>query len=399
MIAVSVGVVVGAPLAVTSVTAPAGATTITGAHSLTDKVSVTYQKPGKSKTTDVHVLAWNDFHGNLDPGTLNIYGQYAGGAAYLSKAVKDLQAKYGRNVATVTAGDNIGAAPLVNSLFDQEPAEVIANLMHVDYMSVGNHEFDKGYTELLRMQNGGCGASDCNAKPYTVQKRNGKLTTTNVYPGTTWKYLSANVVRNDTGRTLFPAYGTKTYFPAGYGRPFQVGFIGEVLQSTPTIVTPTGVEGLTFQDEAAAANKAVAAMKRRGIKIPILVIHQGGFQTTTQTTTNNCAGSLAGSDIEAIAKKLDPSIKVIISGHTHAEYRCTITTTASDGSTVTRLITSAASFGRILSDLTLTVDNRTGELVSAAATNSVVTNSTNADTKTARVADPTKQDPVVEKVV
>src|SRR5690349_5794739 len=106
MIAVSVGVVVGAPLAVTSVTAPAGATTITGAHALTDKVSVTYAK-SKTKTygtTDVHVLAWNDFHGNLDPGTLNIYGKYAGGAAYLAKAVKDLQAKYGKNVATVTAG-------------------------------------------------------------------------------------------------------------------------------------------------------------------------------------------------------------------------------------------------------------------------------------------------------
>jgi 5'-nucleotidase len=399
MIAVSVGVVVGAPLAVTSVTAPAGATTITGAQALTDKVSVTYKKPKTYGTTDVHLLAWNDFHGNLDPGTLNIYGKYAGGAAYLAKAVKDLQAKYGKNVATVTAGDNIGAAPLVNALFDQEPAEIISDLMHVDYMSVGNHEFDKGYQDLLRMERGGCGASDCNAAPYTVENPDGTISTKQYYPGTNWQYLSANVVRNDTGKTLFPAYGTKTYWPADDGKAFKVGFIGEVLQSTPTIVTPTGVAGLTFQDEATAANKAVADMKKKGVKIPILVIHQGGFQTTTQTSTNNCAGSLAGSDIEAIAKKLDPSIKVIVSGHTHAEYRCTITTTASDGSTVTRLITSAASYGRILSDLTLTVDDKTGELAAASATNNVVVNATNADTKTARVSDPTKQDPTVEKVV
>jgi 5'-nucleotidase len=399
MIAISLATVVGAPLAVAGTSNSANAATIAGAHSLTDKVSVTYQKPKQYGTTDVHLLAWNDFHGNLDPGTLNIYGKYAGGAAYLAKAVKDLQVKYGKNVATVTAGDNIGAAPLVNSLFDQEPAEIIANLMHVDYMSVGNHEFDKGYKDLLRMERGGCGASDCNAAPYTVQNPDGSLSTRQYYPGTTWQYLSANVVRNDNGKTLFPAYGTKTYYPSDDGKPFKLGFIGEVLQSTPTIVTPTGVQGLTFEDEATAANKAVADMKKKGIKIPILVIHQGGFQSSTQTTTNNCAGNLAGSDIEAIAKKLDPSIKVIVSGHTHAEYRCTITTTASDGSTVTRLITSAASFGRVLSDLTLTVDDKTGELAAASAANTVVENSTNADTKTPRVADPAKQDPTVQKVV
>ena len=78
---------------------------------------------------------------------------------------------------------------------------------------------------------------------------------------------------------------------------------------------------------------------------------------------NGCAGNLAGSDIAEIAKRLDPSIKVIVSAHTHAEYRCTITTP--DG--VTRLITSASSFGRILSDITLTIDDKSGELVAASA--------------------------------
>src|SRR5256714_5707229 len=145
---------------------------------------------------------------------------------------------------------------------------------------------------------------------------------------------------------------------------------------------------MDFTDESDASNKAARDLARHGVKIPILVIHQGGFQTGPDTALNGCAGNLAGTDIEKIVKKLAPSIKVIISGHTHAEYRCTITTNG-----VTRLITSAASFGRILSDLTLTVDDRTGQLVSAAATNSIVENALNASGPgVIRQDDPSKAD-------
>jgi 5'-nucleotidase len=155
------------------------------------------------------------------------------------------------------------------------------------------------------------------------------------------------------------------------------------------------VAGLTFSDEAQAANKAVKALARKGVQVPILVIHQGGTQTGTVTAPDGCAGNLAGSPIEQIAQQLDPSIKVIISGHTHAEYRCTITTNG-----VTRLITSAASFGRILSDLTLTVDDRTGKLVAASATNTIVENALNTPgTGVVRQDDPSKADPTVAAVV
>ncbi|MCO6010196.1 bifunctional metallophosphatase/5'-nucleotidase [Actinoallomurus purpureus] len=393
LIAVALGAVAAAPLAVTG-SQPAGAVTIAGARTLSDKVTVDWagkHRPGR--TTDVHLLAWNDFHGNLEPAGLNIYGKYAGGAAYLAKAVRDKQAEYGAREATVMAGDNIGASPLVNGLFNEEPATIMANLMNVDFSSVGNHEFDKGKTELQRVQNGGCAPTGCKGAPYDV-KRHGRWTTTNTYPGADFQYLSANVTDKATGKTLFPAYGIKR-FPAVGGRSVRVGFIGEVLQATPTIVTPTGVAGLDFTDEAEAANRAVKQLARQGVHVPVLVIHQGGFQTGTLTAPNGCAGNLAGSDIEAIAKKLDPSIKVIVSGHTHAEYRCTITING-----VTRLITSAASYGRILSDIKLTVDDRTGTLVSADAANSVVENALNAPGPgVTRKDDPSKADPAVAKVV
>jgi len=144
-VVISVATVLLAPLATTG---GADAVEISGARSLSDTVHVNFadRKPGG--TSDVHLLAFNDFHGNLEPAGLNIYGRFAGGAAYLAKAVQDKQAQYPREV-TLFAGDNIGAAPLANALFDEEPATIVSNHMNVDVASVGNHEFDKGAAELV----------------------------------------------------------------------------------------------------------------------------------------------------------------------------------------------------------------------------------------------------------
>jgi 5'-nucleotidase len=387
--AVAVAVVVVAPLAAPNRQATGGVT-ISGARSLSDQVSVSYGTVDKHSTSDVHLLAFNDLHGNLEADGLNLYGRFAGGAAYLAKAIKDRQAQYGKRQATIFAGDNIGASPLANGLFFEEPVTIATNLMHADLGSVGNHEFDKGSAELLRIQNGGCKPVDgCTGAPYALA--NGK--TTDVYPGADFQYLSANVVVTATGKTLFPAFRTKT-FRSDSGQRFQVGFIGEVLEATPTIVTPTGVAGLTFQDEADAANRAVKRLQSQGVKTSVLVVHEGGFQQAP-AALNGCNGNLAGSAIADIASRLDPAIKVIVSAHTHAEYRCTIT---SGG--VTRLITSASSFGRILSDITLTVDDKTGELVASSANNVLVENALNTPGPgVTRIPDPSKEDPQVQAVV
>jgi 5'-nucleotidase len=386
--ALALGVVIAAPVAAPN-SASSGGVSISGARTLSDTVSVSFSSK-QTKTTDVHVLAFNDLHGNLEAAGNNMYGHFAGGAAYLAKAIKSKQAQYKGHEATVFAGDNIGASPLANGLFFEEPNTIATNLMNVDFGSVGNHEFDKGSAELKRIQNGGCRPVEgCTAAPYL--RRNGS--TTNVFPGADFRYLSANVVVDATGKTLFPAFGVKEFMASNHTE-FGVGFIGEVLESTPTIVTPTGVAGLTFQDEADAANRTVQKLKAKGVKTSVLVVHEGGAQTAP-ATLNGCNGILAGSPIVDIASRLDPSIKVIISAHTHQEYRCTITTGG-----VTRLITSAASFGRILSDITLTIDDKTKELVAASATNSIVDNALNTPgTGVVRQPDTSKEDPAVQAVV
>jgi 5'-nucleotidase len=392
LVAATLAAAIAAPLATSG--GPAGATMITGANNLSDQVRVQFKpKPPKPRrTTDVHLLGFNDFHGNLEAAGLNVYGRFAGGGAYLTKAIKDRQAQYGELQATLMAGDNIGASPLINGLFFEEPSTIVTNMMNVDFASVGNHEFDKGKDELLRIQNGGCKPdAGCTAAPYTLPDGS----TTDVYPGADFQYLSANVIVNDTGETLFPAYATKR-FKSDSGKKFRIGFIGAVLEGTPQIVTPAGVAGLTFIDEADAANQAAFEMKKRGVRTQVLVIHQGGFQTPAPTGPNTCQGLLAGSDILEIAQRLDPIIKVIVSGHTHAEYRCLVTTP--DG--VTRLITSASSFGRVLSDIKLTIDDKSGELVAADATNVIVENALNAPGPgVVRVPDPSKEDPLAAAVV
>ena len=392
LMAIALCVVLVVPLA-----APSGAPQrprilITGARTISDRVAVTFASAKDRPTTDVHLLAFNDLHGNLEATSgLTIYGKFAGGAAYLAKAVEDRQALYGDKQATLFAGDNIGASPLANGFFHEEPITIASNLMNVDFASVGNHEFDKGATELLRIQEGGCHPVDgCTGAPYALADGG----TTDVYPGADFQYLSANVRVDATGQTLFPAVGVKE-FESNSGTDIKVGFIGEVLEATPTIVTPTGVAGLTFQDEAVAANRAARELRTMGVRIPVLVIHEGGFQSSP-SALNGCGGNLAGSAIADIASRLDDQIKIIVSAHTHAEYRCTITT--ADG--VTRLITSASSFGRILSDLTLRINDRSGTLVSASAENVIVENALNTPAPgVQRIPDTSKEDPAVQAVV
>ncbi|MDQ3077664.1 MAG: bifunctional metallophosphatase/5'-nucleotidase [Pseudomonadota bacterium] len=303
----------------------------------------TTPRPVASGPVEVQILGINDFHGNLEPPKSSVEATLAdgravkvpaGGVAYLAGAAKALRAGQPYSV-TVSAGDMIGASPLASALYLDEPTIAAMNAVGVDYNAVGNHEFDKGSAELLRMQRGGC-EKYTNKAPCAVEP----------FAGASFGFLAANVVRQD-GTTLFPGTAIKDF------GALQVGFIGMTLKETATLVTPAGVAGLTFADEAATANAAVPALRLAGADAIVLLIHQGG-RSSGAYNDKSCPGF--DGDIVPILEKLDPAIDVVVSGHTHAAYICERPRAGARP----LLLTSAGRYGTLISDIRLTVDPRRG---------------------------------------
>lgn len=312
----------------------------------------------------IKIVAFNDFHGQLEsPGTLRVNPGAAtpnvavGGIDWMAGYIANLKSQ-NPNTVVVSAGDLIGATPLISSLFHDEGTIETMNRAGLEFNAVGNHEFDEGKDELKRMQSGGCHPTDPNSC------QGAAVGTPVPFEGAKFKFLAANVVETATGKTLFPSYAIKSMGGV------RVGFIGMTLKETPTIVTPSGVAGLEFKDEAATVNALIPKLRARGAEAVVVLIHQGGTVPTTQSvnTINLCDGGLNGSPIKAIVNQLDDEVDLVISGHTHQAYNCLIANKAG------RLIsvTSANAQGRVLTNIDLNVDNASGEVTSVTANNIVV---------------------------
>src|SRR3982750_1247178 len=239
--------------------------------------------------------------------------------------------------------DTISASPVSLVYFLDEPTIEAMNLMGLQLASVGNHEFDKGSAELLRMQKGGC-AKYTTRVPCRLEP----------FKGAKFEYLAANVLRED-GSTIFPATAVRQIGPV------KIGFIGMTLKQTGTLVTPAGVAGLHFVDEAATANALVPTLRAAGADTIVLLIHQGG-KTPETYKLDDCDG-LSG-DILPILDQLDPAIATIVSGHTHNAYACEI-----DRGGAHRLLTSAGKYGYFVTDIRLAFDPSTHRLLAEHAQN------------------------------
>jgi 5'-nucleotidase len=324
-------------------------------------------KKGRHSIRTIKIVAFNDFHGQLEsPGTLRLnpsspgndpLNPPVGGVDWMAGYIANLKSQ-NPNTVVVSAGDIIGATPLVSALFHDEGTIETMNRLGLDFNSVGNHEFDEGKNELNRMQTGGCHPTD----PNTC--RGADVGTPVPFEGAKFKFLAANVVETATGKTIFPSYAIKKI------KGIRVGFIGMTLKETPTIVTPSGVAGLSFLDEAATVNALIPKLRARGVEAVVVLIHQGGTVPTTQSvsTINLCDGGLNGSPIKAIVNQLDDEVDLVVSGHTHQAYNCLIAN--KDGRQIS--VTSANAQGRVLTDINLSVDKSTGEVSAVTATNIVV---------------------------
>ncbi|MBD9701059.1 bifunctional metallophosphatase/5'-nucleotidase [Streptomyces caniscabiei] len=327
-------------------------------------------KPGKEKPAryqDVQLLSFNDLHGNLEPPagssgrvthvhedghteTIN-----AGGVEYLATHLREARRADDYTI-TAAAGDMVGASPLISGLFHDEPTIEALNGLDLDVTSVGNHEFDEGAKELARLQKGGCHPTDgCYVK--------GKK-----FKGADFPYLAANVIEKKTGKPLLKPYWVWKK------NGVKVGFIGVTLEDTPGVVSAEGVKGLKFKDEVQTINKYAKELERQGVKSVVALIHEGGLPAS-QSYNYDCDSPGAGDGISGpivdIAKNLTPKVDAVVTGHTHAAYACTI----NDPAGKPRMVTSAASFGRLYTDTTLTYDRKTGDISRTAvdSANHVVT--------------------------
>jgi 5'-nucleotidase len=298
---------------------------------------------------DLRILAINDFHGNLRPpaGGIRIADPDdktklvtvpAGGAEQMASLVKQLREGHPNNI-FVAAGDLIGASPLLSAMFHDEPTIESLSMMGLELSAVGNHEFDEGKDELLRMQNGGC---------HPIDKCQGPQP----FAGAKFHYLAASTFDKATGKTILPPYEIREF----EGVP--VAFVGLTLKGTPDIVSPVGVEGLEFRDEAVTVNALVPELAARGVEAIIVLIHEGGFPSGDY---NECPG-ISGPIVD-IVKELDSAVGVVIRGHTHKAYVCDI-----DG----RLVTSGDKFGTLVTAIDLKLDRATKKIIGAKANNVIV---------------------------
>ncbi len=331
----------------------------------------------------VKIVAFNDFHGNLQsPGRLGASAHAAerpavGGADALAAWVARLESQNPNHV-VVGGGDFVGASPLVSALFFDEPTVEALNQVGVDFTSVGNHEFDKGAAELKRLQSGGCRQTNGRPDPNSCKGLGSRMPGT--FDGARFQWLAANVVERATGKTLLPAYGVKSF------EGIPVAFIGMTLKGTPGIVSPTGVAGLEFRDEADTVNELVPKLRAQGIEAIVVLVHQGGVQTGAGVgDINGCDAGLkasdgSDSDIGQIVRRLDDAVDLVISAHTHAAYNCSANA-ANAGVRATGLpnragrlvpVTSASSYGRVLTDIDVTLDPKTHDIVAVSPVNRLV---------------------------
>jgi 5'-nucleotidase len=273
---------------------------------------------------ELQMLAINDFHGNLE-APKDDYG----GAAYLAAQLRLAEAGAEHTV-IVSAGDLIGATPLISSLFHDEPTIEFANLIGLDYHGVGNHEFDEGKAELLRMQQGG-------PHPVDGESPGGPFT------GAEFRFLAANVIDDDSGDTLLPAFAVEYYG----GVP--VAFIGLTLEDTPSVALSSAVAGLTFMDEAETINALVPQIRAQGVEAIVVIIHEGGYPADGgEDDCKDFRGPIVG-----IVERTHPAVDLFVTGHTHRHYLCRL-----NG----RPVTSTGNAGRFFTSIGARLDRASGDM-------------------------------------
>jgi 5'-nucleotidase len=286
----------------------------------------------------VRLLGVNDFHGHLEAPRPGL-----GGVAWL-KAHLDRATVPGRTI-RVHAGDMIGASPLISSWFHDEPTMEAGNELGFDVGTLGNHEFDEGGDELIRILQGGRRSG-----PEALKRdASGELVNTSSpgYAGASYPYIAANTLDHQ-GALDLPPYAVIER--AGV----KVGFIGVTTPSTPTFLLDRHAARFRFTDISAAVDRWVPALRERGVQAIVVLAHAGG-----PTQDESDAPDFVGEIIEE-AREMSSEVDAIIAGHSHSRLDIRVPNVDGSGD---KLIVEALSYGIAFDLVDLTIDTRTGDVV------------------------------------
>jgi 2',3'-cyclic-nucleotide 2'-phosphodiesterase/3'-nucleotidase/5'-nucleotidase len=295
-----------------------------------DVNGVTWEQYQLDQNVHVQLLGINDFHGQLDYST-KVNGKPVGGIEYLAGYLKEREATNPSNTLMVEAGDLVGASRPVSALLQDEPTVRFMNELGFDVGTIGNHEFDEGVAEMQRLIYGG-------TNPKTEEFNHG------AFEGAAFPYVVANVVDEKTNESILPPYVVKEV------NGVKIGFIGVVTTETPTIVTPSGVAGVKFTDEVEAINKYAKELESKGVKSIVVLAHDPG--------TSAADGSNPTGKVVDMAKAIDPEVDVIYGAHDHKYLNSTV-----NG----KLLVQSYSYGTAFSDVDLTIDPITQDIVTKKA--------------------------------
>lgn len=372
----------------------------------------------KDALVSIQLLAINDYHGSIEAPAGDFFGQPAGGGEYLATHLAALKAQ-NPNTLIVSGGDMFGASLPLSALFHDEPAIETLNAMGLQVSVVGTHEFDQGVDELLRLQRGGCHPKDgCKdgdpfeGADYDYLAANVEIKLTSAQVTAHARALAAfrkaraafrnartslrkqirakrRACRKDA-RSAACLRKVRPVRPFSRKRPtkptprlvlpptkvlaiggIRIGFVGVSLGGAPEIAN------LQVVDPAATTNRYAAALKKQGVNAIVVLVHQGGVQ---RGGLNDCVG-LSGPIVDTV-NGLSKDIDVVITGNTHVPFVCFIRS---------KLVTNAAAYGRVVTDIDLTVESTSGDVVTKRAVNTIVPHTIAKDPEVAAIVEKYKR--------
>ncbi len=309
-----------------------------------------------TETVNIQILGINDFHGQISTGRF-VDKEPVGSAAVLAAYLKQAQTGMEDRTLITIMGDQVGASSPASGLLYDEPSILFINSLGNNHCrtearmdplcnivaTLGNHEFDKGQKALFDLIYG----RDTPPTDSWIPLAH--------YPGAAYPYISTNIIDTETEKLLFPPYTIKLV------HDIPVAFIGAILKNAADLMSPTNTQGIKFLDEAETINHYIPEIKAKGVNIIIVLLHEGGNQTSYDGNTQ--IDTQVEGSIKTIVQQLNDDVDVVMCGHTHQFLNAFLPN--HNGKEI--LVTQANSYSTAFADVMLEVDVKNHQIIHKSA--------------------------------